>query len=297
VLAIAVYESDFSLDPENLRYGYSSIFQGLAALGGIVLVFLTLAHQRGSKAIEEASNAMRRSLESLPGGSDYDVDPPDWRAIDKWLRDSWCEKNLDPETKALDSRVAKYQKEGPPNSPGLPPFSFEIVGGKLQGEMIILDGKRREIHQIRDGYYQAGVMLGKRSQELYKMGVVSWNTLLMVIWFVILMVASLLMLFQVNDGPDPPFSQTAIAMFIIALTIAAGVHFILYSGYMVRLLLETPGEADYFSYTGLAKPEKTDEILKRTRKSLEFRPVPGSAFVKEESKPWFAAESPFLPLC
>ena len=271
------------IDPENLRYAYSSIFQGLAALGGIVLVFLTLTHQRSIKGVEDASVVMRDCLSRIPGGQDYDADSLDWNAIEKWLRDSWCEKNLDPEARALDIRFARYEKDSEKKH-GAKVFEFEtLAGGGIGGELGIYINKLDEIRRIRDGYYRASSTLGKRSRELLNIRTVTWNTVILVLWFVLLMALSLLLLLSLDISPTPPFSQTAAAMLVAALTTAGVAHFILYTNHVVGLLLESPEESDDFVYTGFEKPDKTDEILRRIGKSLAFRPVPWSAYVKEDS--------------
>jgi len=275
MIAVARFKHDFSFDPENLRYAYSSLFQGLAALAGIVLVFLTLAHHQGSKALEEASTALRRGLNMIPGGTDFDSDPIDWKAIERWLKDKWCEKHLYPEARAFDKKLTAYKEKGSSDFPNLSNVKLHDLD-----ELNRFKAKHAEVQHVRDGYYQVGVMLGKRSHELGKMDVVSWNTLLIIAWFIGLMLASMLLIFSINDNIEPPFFQTEIAVLLIGLIIAAVVHFTLYADCMVRMLLEMPSDSDHFSYMGLEKPEVADEILKRTHKEFEYRAIPWSVLVR-----------------
>ena len=283
ILAIAGFKLGLTIGPENLRYAYSSIFQGLAALGGIVLVFLTLTHQRSIKGIEDSSVVMRDCLRRIPGGQDFDSDSLNWNAIENWFRNSWCEKNLDPEAKALDIRFARYEKDSEKKH-GANVFEFEILaGGGIGGELGIYVNRLDEIRRIRDSYYRASATLGRRSRERLNIRTVTWNTVILVLWFVLLMTLSLLLLLSLDNSPSPPFSQTAAAMLVAALTIAGVAHFIMYTSYVVGLLLEAPEESDYFTYTGFEKPYKTDEILRRIGQSLSVRPVPWSVYVKEDS--------------
>jgi hypothetical protein len=266
VAYLAIRRPGFYIPPDSLRYLYASIFQGLAALAGIMLVFLTLAHQRSGKATEEARSGMRNCLEKLEGGYAYNTDPLDWSTATKWLAEGWAFKGIDPQARKLKTQLEALEVKLSINPSEQREWDEPPAWrGGLVTEASNLHVARDRVKALRDTYYRAGVMIGRHDYNHERLGTSSWNTIIVVSWLAVLMLFSLFGIVSLIDRPQPPFVQSGLAIVLVAFTFAAIVHFMAFTIWMVGFLLEDPRETELFQLSGLPRLTSVDELLARAR--------------------------------
>jgi VIT1/CCC1 family predicted Fe2+/Mn2+ transporter len=230
---------------ETLHYLYSALFQGFAALVGLLLFLLGFIYQRGESLVVSLENAAYEKARFLTNIEDTKTI---WKLKEKL--DSWHESHYTERTDAFDATISRYSS-----------------GDRTEESCSILENQFSYLKMINDAYKEAAALIGRVDLERGRTRWLPAQLFIAVTPSVGVMFLSLLLLaFSDVVASQSEGTQRAFAL----VTIAAALLALGYIAYVITtmFMILFEGQDFWVSKSGLPDTKRTESLLSKTEAIL-----------------------------